>query len=591
MHNARYNHAILSINTLVHNFKGIRSLCKKELQVYEGRFLQGWELPGLCDIPDFQLRLLIPPAFPYTSARMGVWPAPPILSWPHLEVHGLLCLFAESSNYSIDDVESVALTLIQDAIKLVQISASKLNLHEFEDGFQSYWNHWKNIHASMNVLCHPAGPSRWVQSYHTKKGVLIADDESILLKWMQNLSRYQSTAHVQLQAIPFLWLPRAPHPDEFPTNTRELFFMLERLQVDPGMVKQLLIDGKSKHKSVLMGFQGQYGTSFAGLKINDPVKNAYSGSPLTKGFRKQPPDHIVLMRYQGVPITGAKVSRYDKTWIHGRDHNPQSSILLEKSVIVFGVGSIGSSVAKLLAKSGVGKIVLVDPECLATENLSRHILGADMVNESKAKALAANLACHFPHLSIKGFVKTCDAFIQTETEHIHSTDLIISTVGNWGVESRLNAFANQAENFPPVLYGWTEPHATAGHAIVFFPRQGCLRCSTDDIGHNRIPVTAWPEQGTLLPVPSCGGQFQPYGAVELTHIHGLVADLAIDILLNQITNTTHRVWIGQQKLLKQTGGRWHQAWIKHHGDPGIGGFLFKQEFSPDPLCSECKSYQ
>lgn len=154
----------------------------------------------------------------------------------------------------------------------------------------------------------------------------------------------------------------------------------------------------------------------------------------------------------------------------------------------------------------------------------------------------------------------------------------------------LNALANQTE-FPPVLYGWTEPHAVAGHAVVFFREQGCLRCLTDALGHLHIPVSAWPEEGTMLPVPACGGQFQPYGAVELTHIHGLVADLALDVLLRQIAGTTHRIWIGQRKFLERTGGRWHQAWIERHGNPGKGGMLIEAEFHVNPTCPECGSIQ
>ena len=38
----------------------------------------------------------------------------------------------------------------------------------------------------------------------------------------------------------------------------------------------------------------------------------------------------------------------------------------------------------------------------------------------------------------------------------------------------------------------------------------------------------------MVPVPACGGLFQPYGAVELAHAHALAADLALDVLLEDV---------------------------------------------------------
>lgn len=48
-------------------------------------------------------------------------------------------------------------------------------------------------------------------------------------------------------------------------------------------------------------------------------------------------------------------------------------------VAIVGVGSLGSSVAVALAKAGVGRFVLLDPEFLDPENVARHVGGVDEI--------------------------------------------------------------------------------------------------------------------------------------------------------------------------------------------------------------------
>ncbi len=240
-----------------------------------------------------------------------------------------------------------------------------------------------------------------------------------------------------------------------------------------------------------------------------------------------------------------------------------------------------------MAKSGVGNITLVDPELIQPENTSRHVLGADAINNNKAVALAKSLLKRFPHLNIEGIAQTCGEFFHKYQEKLQSADLIISTIGDWGAESQLNAMALESSAIPPILYGWLEPHAAAGHAVALFPKSSCLRCIVDSLGKPRLSVTDWHDQETTLPVPLCGGHFQPYGAIELTHAHALIADLALDVLFHQLTCSTYRVWIGSSKLLDRSGGKWSVSWVEAYGDPGAGGRLAEIPIHNDTNCPEC----
>lgn len=587
MHNARYQEAIRGIEKLLSPLIGIRRLNKGEIAFYGSPFSEGWEIPGLCERSEHKLRILLPSTAPFAPSRIAVWPVPPSLAWPHVEEKGLLCLMSETDTYSIEDCAGVTQYLLTDAIILLNDCVSEANFGDFEDEFQSYWRRWDAAKNNcIYVHCLPVGPSRWVSSLHNRDYLRVADSETELLDWMDHRYGKDVKSKVRPQNVPLIWLPRPLRPKEYPNNVKMLSSILNEMEVDDSMLKRLLVDQQLKHHSVVLGFKGRQGVGFAGLFIGNSV------IPLRRGgFTKNPPDNLILMRYGGAKIRGAQAIRLDSSWVHGRDHNPQERNLSEKSVVILGIGSLGSSLAPLLAMSGVGELILVDPERLSSENSGRHVLGVDSIGMNKAIKLASDLSTRFPHLKIHGYDMTCQTFYATTLPTIRKPNLIISTIGDWRQDGWLNAMSVDSFIQSPILYGWSEPHAAAGHAVIFQNGQGCLRCLRDILGRVNVPVTSWPEDGTLVPVPACGGFFQPYGAIEISHIHGLIADLALDVLLDNTITSAHRVWIGSNKIIKTTGGIWNPLWIAKHGDPGSGGCIQDIEVLPDTDCPECCSHK
>jgi len=583
----RHDEAVREVGELLGKFNHTNDLTDRQLAAYGNRFVRGWEIPGLCGDSDYNLRLLLTKEFPFYPPRLAVSPAPPVLAWPNLEEDGLLCLLPESAHVSISDPGSVVLSLLDDAQGLVNANLAGDGLERFEDEFRSYWARWKNTTASMGLLCHPDGPSRWVSAWHGKYFTLVAEDAGALQSWLRNRYGEDTSKKAELQSVPLVWLPRPPHPSEYPATMSALMLLLRGFAVDHAILKQLLLDEQARFKTLVLGFKSRHGAGFSGLHIYEPNRKKHSGNPLTKGFRGRPPDRVLLMRYGAGPIVGASITRYDASWIHGRDQNDGVSTLVGKSVVVIGCGSLGSTVAELIAKAGVGKISLVDHDRLESENVGRHALGVSAVGLGKVNEMAHSLAIRFPHLTIERHPESIEHFIEDKLDQLLSADLIVSVTGSWPAESLLNARFCESEAFPPVLIGWLEPHAAAGHAIVFFKAQGCLRCLLDDLGNMRLPAAEWESKDTMVPVPACGGLFQPYGSVELTHVHAVVADLALDVLLGYVENSTHKVWLGPKKLLDRTGGMWSSAWTRRHGDPGAGGVLLDVTVENDPDCPEC----
>ncbi len=570
-------------------------LSKKQLRPYR-EFVAGWEVPNLCSDPLLHLRLLVGAAFPFTPPRLAVYPAPPVLEWPNLEEEGILCLLPNGSATSIVNVEAVVLKLLEEGQTLVNESLRGEGLERFEDEFVSYWERWRRKSKHFVSLCDPEGPTRWVYSYPYHAFTLVAETKDSIKSW--GLNFYGRNPKLKwVEKIPFIILDRPLRPGEYP---KFVYNLLDTISDNDGanrIVQEYLLSVPSlSRKKILVGFPGRNGFGFAGLvlpQVPDLARlNCSPRTPIEKlgnGFR---PDKIsgaiLLNRYCSVPLRGASVKRSDGLWVHGRGHNPDTGLLMKKTVIFVGTGSLGSGVVEILAKIGVGKIHLIDPEALEPENASRHTLGVHPTPVLKAETLVEGLKKRFPHLDFEFHSMKWERVYERTPKVFTSADLIISTIGSLAAEGPLNVIANGEFSFPPVVFGWLEDHAAAGHAIAVFGGRGCLQCLMDNHGRIKVPVTQWPEKETLIRVPMCGGMFQPYGAVELSHVQALVADIATDTLLSKTIGPAHQVWIGQKKLLSADKGIWNPDWQNSHGNPGEGGKILNVPFANDRSCCICK---
>lgn len=585
--------AIARLETeVIAKFQGARPLTNAELAAHGNGlndFAAGWEFASLIPGEQYRLRLLLPDMGPFARPRVAVHPLPPI-AWPHLEERGLLCLSGDNDPHSPEDVVAAAVHVIQSARALVIDSIAGKGFDQFEGEFVSYWSRWAKAEKSLRSICVPDGPSREVSAWYGKSFTVVGEDDATLRRWLNGFfgDPIEDRNFVP-QRIPFLWLKQVPQPSDFPNTVGALFALVREDARAKELLENLLCDTRITTKVAMLGCRTSRGTGLVAAQVIQPAAPKGGGDPLSKGgFRNGPPRHILVSRFMAASVIGLSVERFDPSWVHGRDNNADLKELHRKSVLILGIGSVGSPVATLLAQAGVGAVHLVDPQTLGAENTSRHELGAASVLRLKAADHAANLRRRFPHLGIESHTKRWQQLFHENGELFRAADLIISTIGDWPVESQLNATVISQADLPPVLYGWTEPHAAAGHAVLFVDRSACLRCITNDIGQVRVPVTEWPGK-TTKDIPACGGSFQPYGAAELAHINAVVADLALDFLLGRATATAHRIWIGRRKVLDRAGGAWSREWLRAHGDPKDGGQIVDIHIHRDVDCPECKA--
>lgn len=581
--------AIEQVASLLSGLTSVIELTKIDLEYYGNLFKTGWSIPGLFEDESIFLRLLIPDSFPFAPPRVGIWPKRDILSWPHLEECGLLCLLSNNQGVSPERPGEVVVYMLMEAIKLVKENLNEIDETSFRDEFISYWGKWAKDGQRIVSLVPPDNVSKVIWAIDHKNFTIVSDESVSLRNWCETVFKCKFEKN-SIYKMPYIWLEQFPIPSEYPTTISELNTIIKRSDAATNLLDAFTVSKAIiRPIKILFGSSNSNGSAFGGLNISHIKKfDRSSQSGQRKRRRKAIPIHSKIT----TQIEGIRVVRCDPKWVHGRDQNMHIDDLQTRRVLILGVGSLGSGVAQLLAKSGVGQITLIDPDFIASENVGRHELGIQALWDekgagvNKATALANQLTAQFPHAKIFGVSENWQTI---KIEDLFDADLIVSTIGEWSAEAELNNLISKYPTPPPIVFGWTEPYAIAGHGVLIMPHEGCLRCIVNEMGIPKIPVAEIPMENVLRPIPACGGHFQPYGAVELSYIQSLVAELCLSVLIGAVKSSQIYSWIGSQILLKSVSANWNPSWIQLNGDPSDGSKIQKSVFVRDPHCFCCGS--
>ncbi len=105
--------------------------------------------------------------------------------------------------------------------------------------------------------------------------------------------------------------------------------------------------------------------------------------------------------------------------------------LINASVCIIGLGGVGGYVAEMLARSGVGKMVLIDFDTVSESNLNRQIIAlTDTVGMKKSQAMLDRVKMINPECEASAI----DAFVTKENADLliaeSGADIIIDCIDN-----------------------------------------------------------------------------------------------------------------------------------------------------------------
>lgn len=574
----------------------VKALNSRELESYKyHHFIAGWETRIRVSERNFQIRILLDHSVPFSAPRVALRDEANFLIWPHIEKMGLLCLRHPDDSLIHKPGSGLVEYYLKEAAKLLQENEEDENIKDFAAEFQSYWNYWcekRNGSRSQIVFFgEPGPPTRVVYYVSTGNQIVICDSIPMGKKWAREISQRPEPEDDDFRKAGFFWLESSIVPNEYPKNNADVALLVKKKTNTGIKILRSLIPNEPGSIDLIFGFESGNGPALAFLRLNEPIK-AFSSKKgryrRFNGFRNRPSMNPYFAgRYFSAEgkADPAPVQRSDGNWIFERGGRGLHRRILNAKVCMIGCGSLGAQVAKTLAQTGISKLTLIDKDILSWDNIGRHLLGGSEVGQKKVNALKKYLERHFPGITdIQIEPKTWQEVFINEPAILLGSNIIVSTTADWDAESALNYAFNTEVDFPPVVYGWTEPYGFVGHALAVMGVGGCLSCGMDPYGNFSYEITQWDDSVITKRPPACGVTYQPYGVIDIIPTQNMIARLVLDILLGKVKKSQHRSWIGNLDSLTDMDGKLADGLQKYYGAIGEGERFITRDWKIQDNC-------
>ncbi|MHA1828511.1 MAG: HesA/MoeB/ThiF family protein [Candidatus Heimdallarchaeaceae archaeon] len=153
-------------------------------------------------------------------------------------------------------------------------------------------------------------------------------------------------------------------------------------------------------------------------------------------------------------------------------------VLFEKTLLIIGIGGVGSLVAEILTRCGVGKIILIDLDYVEAVNLNRLFYKNEHIGQTKVEAAKEILSTVNPNVKILPiFEDICNTNFETKFEQlIKESDLIFSCLDNLPARLYINEKSVKL-NRPYIDTGATRS-GLGGYVHLVVPRKtACYACT------------------------------------------------------------------------------------------------------------------
>jgi len=154
------------------------------------------------------------------------------------------------------------------------------------------------------------------------------------------------------------------------------------------------------------------------------------------------------------------------------------SKLASKRVAIVGVGGLGALSAEILARLGVGELVLFDYDTVEEANLNRLVYRTDQVGQRKVEAIRDHLGAANPEVRITPHPHdiTDGPGLEALAAEVPRCDLVLGCVDTFAVRLFLNAKC-VAWRVPFIDGGASEDGVNGSVHVVVPGKTACYRCN------------------------------------------------------------------------------------------------------------------
>jgi len=430
----------------------------------------------------------------------------PVWGWPHISGSGDVCVSdREGLDYDPSDIMGVLSWLLSEVKRLLREIHGMSNcerLSLFADELEGYL---KNLGARFAQLDEQfaANQSVYAEVHNQKLGLKTVP---ILRRVNAGLTALVNCQQVRIGLLDVSIHQLPPLKSELDANWWQQFLSC----LDES---QHVIATSPKHRGLVLRVANNYGHALLTM---------YWGN---RGNKKPWGATVYLLQ------------RQDRDYLIRRT----GGTVLDRHVLVAGVGAIGSRVAEHLVLAGVSKLTLVDQDIFSADNLGRHVLGKDAISKKKVEALASFLAERMPGIDIVPEATDIQRLIDKGIPA--NVDTIVLATGNAPLERAIVRQAYREQWSVLIVSTSVEAVGLGGHVIAMRPgTAGCLDCLYID-PETQQPIPSMrtalikPGQVVTRQLTGCGA-FTPYTAIDATR----TALIAAEHVKNQTLGYSR--WVG-----------------------------------------------
>ena len=486
----------------------------------------------------WNIKVTFQPDFPYSLPKSKLLDAKLIGTLAHVGQCGTICL-EEDDSIIIDYQHPVKFVsyYLQEILKLLERVSLGVYRDELYDEIEGYFcsvNKVKSFYQAKGELewlylkiIKPQGHSKPSSNLPI---FLSAKDQSLPNRF-SNL-----TTLSQLQQINVLHVP-LEEPALPPVGGNDM---------DADYISSLLATvSEEQKKKVARELQKVSDSSVFFILLSLPRSKPERAQFLIKFRSNKSLPHPLLQQSAEWKIKVYAVARHHKEYLLERGGAYNS--LSDKHVAIVGCGSVGGEVALMLAKSGVGKLTLIDDDALDVDNIYRHRIGGMGINFSfnkktgivnqcfKVGVIRDLIVTELPYVSVTAIPKKIENIDIDDT--LSCADLVVVAIGSPAVSLKVNKYFIE-HKIVNVIYCWNEAGGVGGHSVILDLQNSCYEClfsNSNGISANTLLSLVKPRIGQKIHknLTGCAGVFTPFSYLDSSRTAEMASQQSVDFLLER----------------------------------------------------------
>lgn len=524
---------------------------KTRVEVPVWRIMMPAEVGG--EVTDVEVFMAFPKGFPYEMPCVII-PDNRFRHLPHISFDDRkLCLYEDGISYDAENIRGNIRDNLRKSRLWIETYADQDNSDEYAKEIKNYWRENYDGEESVDDCTVLFGvlPDKTCKLHGFAYSKLDLDEDDSFLQRVFFESedtpevKYVKRRHKTVE-FPALYLSSLIIPATPPFSlTGEQLIQRITQKEDKQAFKSFINQNGEGHVLFSIGLSYVLG----GVFIEKQNTNR-------KGFRKgMITPYYVLTNFENKNrhLKRLIISIFNSSRIAERT---AGELMRKHKFVIAGLGSVGSNLCFYLNGYNNAEFALLDRDRLNNDNIGRHLLGYEYLNQRKVHGVAHYLESYRPDRK----VTTLNKHVQDVSPDIfNSASAIFICTGDVMSERwLLNQMAEDAIRIPS-FFLWLEPYGVSGIMVYVNPADKESIARTEEKAKNDFMEYCLIEEQEYINGiklikrdAGCNGHYAPYSANDVTLFLSIMFP-HIDQLLNNQTETKAYRWVGNIDIAREKG--------------------------------------